>query len=119
DISVLAQRPRAACTNFQLILFSPSPSPSVGHGGLISPKPVSYLQQHNGQYNPYARGLSAYSETPPLSAPLAHPIPHHPSASLFPMPTLGTPFLLARMQRSIVWSLISWTQVLGKRPYWS
>ncbi|KAG5637691.1 Cell differentiation protein rcd1 [Sphagnurus paluster] len=36
--------------------------------GLISPKPVSYLQ-HNGQYNPYARGgLSNYSVTPPLSS---------------------------------------------------
>ncbi|KAK2463704.1 hypothetical protein APHAL10511_004455 [Amanita phalloides] len=45
--------------------------------GLISPKPVSYLQQH-AQYNPYARGISAYSETPPIAAPLAHPVPHQP-----------------------------------------
>jgi len=45
--------------------------------GLISPKPVSYLQ-HNTQYNPYTRNgalsVSAYSETPPLSAAqLSHP----------------------------------------------
>jgi CCR4-NOT transcription complex subunit 9 len=46
--------------------------------GLISPKPVSYLQ-HNNQYNPYTRGLSTYPETPPLSsAPLVHPVPHQP-----------------------------------------
>ncbi|KNZ80127.1 Cell differentiation protein rcd1 [Termitomyces sp. J132] len=44
--------------------------------GLVSPKPVSYLQQN--QYNPYSRGagLSNYSVTPPLSASLAHPAPH-------------------------------------------
>ena len=46
--------------------------------GLISPKPISYMQ-HNPQYNPYARGPSAYSETTPVaSAPLAHPVPHQP-----------------------------------------
>ncbi|KAG6856572.1 hypothetical protein H0H87_003072 [Tephrocybe sp. NHM501043] len=45
--------------------------------GLVSPKPVSYLQ-HN-QYNPYSRGggLSNYSVTPPLSSSsLAHVGPH-------------------------------------------
>lgn len=45
--------------------------------GLVSPKPVSYLQQN--QYNPYSRGagISNYSVTPPLSASsLAHPAPH-------------------------------------------
>ncbi|KAJ4496301.1 Rcd1-domain-containing protein [Lentinula edodes] len=49
--------------------------------GLVSPKPVSYLQQqHNSQYNHYNRSaLSAYSETPPLpGAQLAHSIPHQP-----------------------------------------
>ncbi|KAI4520792.1 Rcd1-domain-containing protein [Schizophyllum commune Tattone D] len=37
--------------------------------GLLSPKPVSYYQQqHSPSYNPYInRGLSAYSETPPLA----------------------------------------------------
>ena len=46
--------------------------------GLISPKPVSYLQ-HTQQYNPYQRGVSVYSETPPInSAPLMHPVPHQP-----------------------------------------
>jgi CCR4-NOT transcription complex subunit 9 len=46
--------------------------------GLVSPKPVSYLQ-HAQQYNPYQRGMSAYSETPPIpAAPLAHPVPHQP-----------------------------------------
>ncbi|KAF9478269.1 Rcd1-domain-containing protein [Pholiota conissans] len=35
--------------------------------GLLSPKPVSYLQQGNGQFNAYGRGLSNFSETPPLS----------------------------------------------------
>lgn len=46
--------------------------------GLISPKPVSYL---NAQYNPYARGLSGFADTPPpllATAPLAHPVPHQP-----------------------------------------
>ncbi|KAF5383583.1 hypothetical protein D9615_003704 [Tricholomella constricta] len=45
--------------------------------GLVSPKPISYLQ-HNAQYNPYARGgLSNYSVTPPLSsASLTHSGPH-------------------------------------------
>lgn len=52
--------------------------------GLISPKPLSYLQQH-AQYNPYARGISAYSETPPISAaPLAHPVPHQPVGQYLP-----------------------------------
>lgn len=48
--------------------------------GLISPQPISYSQQqHNLQYNPYARsGMLGY-ETPPLpTAPLAHPVPHQP-----------------------------------------
>lgn len=35
--------------------------------GLISPKPV-YHPQGNGQYSSYARGLSVFSETPPLSS---------------------------------------------------
>ena len=52
--------------------------------GLISPKPLSYLQQH-AQYNPYARGISAYSETPPITAaPLAHPVPHQPVGQYLP-----------------------------------
>jgi CCR4-NOT transcription complex subunit 9 len=34
--------------------------------GLISPKPI-YHPQGNGQYSSYARGLSVFSETPPLS----------------------------------------------------
>jgi CCR4-NOT transcription complex subunit 9 len=53
---------------------------TMSMGGLISPKPVSYLQ-HAPQYHPYQRGPSAgYSDTPPLSsAPLAHPVPHQPS----------------------------------------
>ncbi|KAF8742513.1 hypothetical protein AX14_003913 [Amanita brunnescens Koide BX004] len=52
--------------------------------GLISPKPLSYLQQH-AQYNPYTRGISAYSETPPITvAPLAHPVPHQPVGQYLP-----------------------------------
>lgn len=47
--------------------------------GLLSPKPVSYLQQGNGQFASYARGLSNFSETPPLrsgsSAQGHHPLP--------------------------------------------
>jgi CCR4-NOT transcription complex subunit 9 len=44
--------------------------------GLISPKPVSYLQ-HVPPYNPYQRSLPAagYSETPPIPATLSHSIP--------------------------------------------
>ncbi|KAL0953435.1 hypothetical protein HGRIS_004669 [Hohenbuehelia grisea] len=52
--------------------------------GLLSPKPVSYLQQPTPSYNPYVRGLGPYSETPPLSnAPLAHPVPHQPVGQQF------------------------------------
>ena len=45
--------------------------------GLLSPKPVSYYQQqHSPSYNPYInRGLSAYSETPPLAGG-ANLLPH-------------------------------------------
>ena len=59
------------------ILTVPS-FPRISMAGLVSPKPLSYLQ-HTSQYNPYHRGLSAYSDTPPMpSAPLAHPVPHQP-----------------------------------------
>ncbi|KIY52908.1 Rcd1-like protein [Fistulina hepatica ATCC 64428] len=45
--------------------------------GLISsPRP------YYGQQQPYSRGLSAYTETPPLNAPLAHPVPHQPLGHL-------------------------------------
>ncbi|KAI0629196.1 Rcd1-domain-containing protein [Trametes polyzona] len=45
--------------------------------GLISPKPVSYMQ-HNLQYNPYTRGVQAFPDSPGASGlpPLAHPSPH-------------------------------------------
>ena len=37
--------------------------------GLISPKPIPYNMQHtNGQFSNYGRGLSTFSETPPLPA---------------------------------------------------
>ncbi|KAF8952415.1 cell differentiation family, Rcd1-like-domain-containing protein [Flammula alnicola] len=42
-------------------------SSSLAMAGLLSPKPVSYLQQGNGQFATYGRGLSNFSETPPLS----------------------------------------------------
>ena len=42
--------------------------------GLISPKPVSYM--HNLQYNPYQRGVQAYSESPSNLPPLTHTTPH-------------------------------------------
>jgi len=58
--------------------------------GLVSPKPVSYLQ-HNAQYNPYPRGLSSYSGTPPLSSvPLAHPVPHQPVSQFMANNNTGT-----------------------------
>lgn len=57
--------------------------------GLVSPKPVSYLQ-HNVQYNPYSRGLSNYSVTPPLSSgPLAHPVPHQPVGQFMTNSNIG------------------------------
>jgi len=40
--------------------------------GLVSPKPV-YHPQGNGQYAGYTRGLSAFSETPPLLTSSAGP----------------------------------------------
>lgn len=44
--------------------------------GLISPKPVPYMQ-HNLQYNPYQRGVQAYPDTTANSIPpLSHPTPH-------------------------------------------
>jgi CCR4-NOT transcription complex subunit 9 len=37
--------------------------------GLLSPKPIPYNMQHtNGQFSNYGRGLSNFSETPPLPA---------------------------------------------------
>jgi CCR4-NOT transcription complex subunit 9 len=37
--------------------------------GLLSPKPIPYNMQHpNGQFTNYGRGLSTFSETPPLPA---------------------------------------------------
>jgi CCR4-NOT transcription complex subunit 9 len=42
--------------------------------GLVSPKPISYLQQTNSHYNNYARSHQGFSETPPLST-LPHAIP--------------------------------------------
>ena len=40
--------------------------------GLISPKPVSFMQQHtNLQYNPYQRNVSSFSDSPNAIPPLA------------------------------------------------
>ncbi|KAF8899642.1 cell differentiation family, Rcd1-like-domain-containing protein [Gymnopilus junonius] len=36
--------------------------------GLLSPKPLSFLQQQSNSFSNYARGLSNFSETPPLTA---------------------------------------------------
>ena len=33
--------------------------------GLVSPKPIPYMQHTNGQFSNYGRGLSNFSETPP------------------------------------------------------
>ena len=44
--------------------------------GLISPKPI-YHPQGNGQYSSYARGLSVFSETPPLSTSSSAPQSQH------------------------------------------
>lgn len=65
----------SSCSLF-LSLFLSSCSSFSTMAGLISPKPVPYLQ-HTSLYNPYQRGPSAYSETPP--AQLAHPVPHQGS----------------------------------------
>ena len=43
--------------------------------GLISPKPVSYMQHHL-QYNPYQRGVQAYSDSPSNLPPLSHTTSH-------------------------------------------
>lgn len=42
--------------------------------GLVSPKPISYLQQTNSHYSNYARTHQNFSDTPPLSN-IPHPIP--------------------------------------------
>ena len=39
--------------------------------GLLSPKPISYMQHTNSQFSNYGRGLSNFSETPPLPVPSA------------------------------------------------
>ena len=58
--------------------------------GLVSPKPVSYLQQ-NFHYNPYARGgLSNYSVTPPLSAGHAHPSAHQQPSQFLTASTISS-----------------------------
>ena len=43
--------------------------------GLISPKPVSYMQ-HSLQYNSYQRGVQGYPDLPANIPPLSHPTPH-------------------------------------------
>ena len=53
--------------------------------GLVSPKPISYLQQPaNAHYNNYARAHQSFSETPPLS--ISHSIPQ-PQFTPGPGPT--------------------------------
>ena len=44
--------------------------------GLISPKPLSYMQQM--QYNPYGRGVAGYADSPANALPpLSHPTPQN------------------------------------------
>src|SRR5215472_11273276 len=71
------------CWRVTVPAFGMHPSSQSSMSGLISPKPVSYLQ-HTQQYNPYQRGVSVYSETPPINAPapLMHPVPHQPGGQL-------------------------------------
>lgn len=40
-------------------------------GSLLSPKPLSYLQQQGNGFSSYGRGLASFSETPPLTGPSA------------------------------------------------
>jgi len=47
-----------------------SSTTTLAMAGLLSPKPV-YHAQGNGQYGNYTRGLSTFSETPPLTVPSA------------------------------------------------
>lgn len=42
--------------------------------GLVSPKPISYLQQTNAQYPNYGRNHQGFTETPPHST-IPHQIP--------------------------------------------
>ena len=44
--------------------------------GLISPKPLSYMQQM--QYNPYGRSVAGYADSPANGLPpLSHPTPQN------------------------------------------
>ena len=75
---------RASCCRSQLCP-RPRPRPALvvptatfsPMAGLISPKPVSYMQHTLPQYNSYQRGVQGY---PDLQAnplpPLSHPTPH-------------------------------------------
>ncbi|TFK71628.1 Rcd1-domain-containing protein [Pluteus cervinus] len=59
--------------------------------GLISPRPVSYLQ-HGSQYSAYGRGgLSNYSETPPLPGPSMNMgMPHQQVPAFLPSNSMAT-----------------------------
>ncbi|KAG6850550.1 hypothetical protein H0H93_011749 [Arthromyces matolae] len=63
---------------------------SSAMAGLVSPKPVSYLQQN--QYNPYSRGggLSSYSVTPPLSNSSMAQVGPHQNIGQFMNNAIGT-----------------------------
>ncbi|KAI0924023.1 Cell differentiation protein rcd1 [Taiwanofungus camphoratus] len=67
---------------------TPSSFLSLPMAGLISPKPVSYLQ-HTLQYNTYPRTIAGYADTNNTISVLSHPTPHH-SAIPFTGPSPGS-----------------------------
>lgn len=66
--------------------------------GLVSPKPV-YHPQGGGQYSGYPRGLSAFSETPPLSTGSAGP-------QLGAFPNAGVSHALALQTDAKIYNLV-------------
>lgn len=69
--------------------------------GLISPKPLSYLQ-HNLSYNPYQRaGVIGYSDTQSNAGGL-----HTPDQSLVPFPDGSPALALAAHEEQKIYSLV-------------
>ncbi len=99
SIAYVITRPSSAESVLQLYSRPPPRFPSaipqarlatdvtLTMAGLISPRPVSYMQ-HNLQYNPYQRNVSAYSDSPAnVGPPLAI---HTPNQALSAYPD-GSP----------------------------
>jgi CCR4-NOT transcription complex subunit 9 len=87
----------ASCDSIRSVV-TPVVSIRTMMAGLISPKPVHH-PQGAGQYSGYTRGLSAFSETPPLSSGSAAP-------QLGSFPNAGASHALALQTDAKIYNLV-------------